>query len=89
MTMDALLPEMRRFRDSLMAFVEVLRASEQERADAEDRLEGVWDDEFARTFRNRHAELAAPVADFAGRGADRHLGFMDDKIASLEEYFRA
>lgn len=89
MSLDDTLDRLRAFRDALAGFQEVLGRTGQAELSAEQRLQGQWDDEFARTFQSRYAELAEPVGEVRREIDQRYLPFIDGKTGELRRYLDA
>lgn len=86
MNLDEAAIELRRFRDALADFMEVLGVVGAQRAQVEERLLGSWDDEFAQEFARRHGEYARPIAQFAEHLGPGYLAFIDDKVDAIGRY---
>ncbi|RHW25424.1 hypothetical protein D0Z08_19550 [Nocardioides immobilis] len=85
MTLDATLDRLIAFRDALSEFIDLLRATADDEAEAEQTLAGLWEDSFRDQFVAKYDELAAPVATFTGE-AEGLLEFLDDKITLIRGY---
>lgn len=89
MSLDDTQSRMVAFRDALSGFQEVLGKAGQAELAAQGRLQSQWDDEFARAFLARYAELESPVGEVR-LDIDRvYLPFIDAKIGELRRYLDA
>ncbi len=74
------------FRRALGDFDERLRTGVKDLALLEERLNGLWDDDFRREFEKRRAADGAKVAKYLNRDGEHYLRFLDGRIRHLRRF---
>lgn len=87
MGMNELDERLRVFDQALGAFQEVLRAALVAVGGAEQRLAGLWDDDFGRAFTQRYSSLNVPLLDAAHDIDERIKPDVEGRIAQIRGYF--
>jgi hypothetical protein len=86
MSMDEQYAQMRRFRDELVRFNGLLRASMQDLKEQHDRAAPYWQDEMRRMYNVHWEPLDELMKNYLEREGPRYADFLAAKIRALEGY---
>lgn len=88
MSMDEVDRELKRFLRDLEHFNATLRSSTSSLAKEHQKVSGMWNDEFAKTYQRRWQTFARDMERYQKGEAGKYESFIKGKIRQVGQYLR-